>query len=1081
MIRSCICFCILVALAVPARAQAPARPLRLIAEAEDFTVVKGAWQRVPYRENYFAGTFAITFLSRMACLGAPEQVETDAIAEQRVDIPQDGEFHVLARYEQPYNFSVAFTIEVEQAGKSVFKQTYGRLTDPKIWAFNGHKRVPMERYGWGGTDNIVWQDKGTVTLTRGPATIRLSAGPQLDGAKPRALAARRHIDVICLTNDLAGMEAQKKTNYLELDGWLVQDGDLYVRVTNPRAGLGPCIPVLAPVPEGQHSPYYIHVRDWPATRVLKSGRLVDATSYTLAGPRSSAVRPELLAPLLDPAKYAPVNPKKLKAAPTDVPDEEYLQPGDTSGWVPLGQALDALNNGQWYPRAQYKNKVDGLHLHLEFAIPDGKGGLKPVREITVRGTPAYFSDVTFEMPGNVAAEPVIRTQLEALRWLRAEVEKFRKGPAARWLRDEDFRVAGKGPPVRRFPIYGLLHFSGATSVPGPIGEEATKLALALGDNTMVGRGATWAKKLGVPERRTMLVAHWPVGTAAKHYAAAEKAGHADDIKIVSYGDEIHIAPLAPAKGQEAEFDARFVAWLQQRQVDGAPQAIYTKDQKDRWYYYSMLYATEAGIDRYVQETKFLESKSKDILTGANYSPHANYLVTELQYVRPFKARAMTMPWGEDYIWQIPEFSTQAAGYLVSGFRAGAKYHNLPIMMYVMPHSPGTTPRDFRLSFYTCIAHGTRLINYFCASPGAVNGTENYVATNDLPMWRALHTVSHEARVFEDYVLDGKVRPARVGLLLSSVDEILTGDTNFKGGIHNAERKSIYYALRHAQVPVDFLTEDDVIEGLARDYQVIYVTQQHLHSRAVKALRQWAEAGGTVVALCGGGMTNEFGAPNPEAHALYGLKEQKLDKDPALPQVLLKQDLPPYQPLERVSWGGLDVPVLLWKQTLVPADGQVLGTYQSGGPAIVSKTHGKGRAVLCGFFPAMAYVRGALPLRPVDRGATDAAYSHFLPTNLDAKLRKKLVDDVLPANFVRPVECSEPLVETTCIDTPARLAVPLMNYSGKAIEKLHVRIAGLAGAKTVRSVERGALPSEVKDGATIVTLPLDVADMLLIER
>ena len=73
------------------------------------------------------------------------------------------------------------------------------------------------------------------------------------------------------------------------------------------------------------------------------------------------------------------------------------------------------------------------------------------------------------------------------------------------------------------------------------------------------------------------------------------------------------------------------------------------------------------------------------------------------------------------------------------------------------------------------------------------------------------------------------------------------------------------------------------------------------------------------------------------------------------------------------------------------------------------------------------------------------------------------------------------METTCIDSKGKLAVPLINYTGTPIDKLTVRINGLSGAKAIRSVERGALKAEVKDGATVVTLRLDVADMLLIDR
>ena len=193
-----------------APAQEAPKPIRLIAEAEDFKVEKGPWQVVPYRENYYASTFAVSFLSRLGCLGAPEQLDAgqSAIATQVIEVPRAGEFQVMARYEQPHNFSVEFTIEVVQGGKTVHRGDFGRLADPKIWALNGHQRVPMERYWWGGTDNIVWQQSGAAKLAKGTATIRLVAGPQMDGTAKRAMAARRNVDVICLTDDTAGIEAQ---------------------------------------------------------------------------------------------------------------------------------------------------------------------------------------------------------------------------------------------------------------------------------------------------------------------------------------------------------------------------------------------------------------------------------------------------------------------------------------------------------------------------------------------------------------------------------------------------------------------------------------------------------------------------------------------------------------------------------------------------------------------------------------------------------------------------------------------------------------------------------------------------------
>jgi hypothetical protein len=1071
-------------------ADAADKPVRLLAEGEDFTVEKGEWKVVPYRENYYASTFAISFLSHMACLGAPEQVEAghEAVASQNVVVPSDGDYQVMARFEQPYNFSVEFTIAIDQGGKTVYRQMFGRLQDPKIWALNGHRRVPMERYGWGGTDNVVWQQVGSAKLTKGPAVLRLIAGPQMDGDKPRAMAAKRHVDVICLTNDTAGIAAQQKTQYLEFDGWLVQDGDLFVRITNPRGGQAPCVPVLAPDVGGQHSPYYVHVRDWPTTRVLKSGRLPEPTAYLLTGPRSLAVKPEALAPELDPARFFKSDPKNPKAPPTlTIPESEYLQPGDTSGWVPMGHLLDSLHNSQWHPAALYQGKAEGVHLELEFAVPDGKGGLRPIKKVAVK-TRGGERPPSFEIPGNIAANeallkalrerwwlPEIRTQKEALDWLNGEIARF----------------GDKGGPPKRFLIYGLLGFGGAVSgLP-----EVRRLASLLGDNTTFGQEG----------KKRELVAHWPdPSIAAIQKMESGRKGGFKDLYIVSYGDEIHLPPVPLT-------DAEFASWLTARGVkyDGPVKFVAVKPgakpeeiaatTAQPLYYYSQLAAKEKGGRGFTEGTAYY--RTKGVLTGANYSPHANFLVSELDYIRTFKIRAMSMPWAEDYVWQIPEFSVQVTGYLTSGLRAGAKYDDLPIHMYIMPHSPGNTPRDFRLSFYLAVAHGAKMVNYFCASPLAVGATENYVATDDLPMWRQIHACTHEAAAFEDYVMDGKVRPGKVGLLLSSVDDVMTGANNFAFAMHNNERKAIYYALRHAQVPVDFLSEDDVIEGRAKDYRVIYVTQQWLHSKAANALTQWIRAGGTLVALCGGGFLDEFNKPNPAVAALYGVKSQRLTTDPQLiskyllhenTPFLTKQDLPPYEPIDKVRLGESDnamsgVPVIVWKQELAPSDGKVIGTFADGKPAVIEKSHGKGKAVLFGFLPGQAYLKSGLPLRPPDRGATDDAFAHFLPTAMDSKLRCALVDDFLPGDYLRPVECSETLVETTCIDTPskdgkaARLAVPLMNCTGKPIKTLTVKLNGLTGAKMVRSVERGALKAEARDGATVVTLPLDVADMLLIDR
>jgi len=105
----------------------------------------------------------------------------------------------------------------------------------------------------------------------------------------------------------------------------------------------------------------------------------------------------------------------------------------------------------------------------------------------------------------------------------------------------------------------------------------------------------------------------------------------------------------------------------------------------------------------------------------------------------------------------------------------------------------------------------------------------------------------------------------------------------------------------------------------------------------------------------------------------------------------------------------------------------------------------------------------VPIWPVDRGATDAAFTHFLPTGMDRRLRSRLTEDFLPGDFQRPVEVDREYVEATCLDTPAqgagprqRLAVPLINFSAERIESVTVRLPGSDAARQVRSLQHGVL-------------------------
>jgi hypothetical protein len=688
---------------LPAGQAAP--PLRLIVEAEDFQPTAGDWAAKDWGTNYYAATFAISFLSRGRYLSAPEQGAPSA-AEKEIDVPRDGTFEVWARFEQPYNYAVEFDVEIRQGGQTVFQRGYGRLDAPKLWPFKKGLQ-PQVLWEWGGTDNIVWEGKDTkAALKKGKATLVLKKGPQ-----KAAQAARRNVDAILLTDDAAGVEKQiKQASYLPLDGWFTQAGDVFLKVTNPADAAAPLAAHVGPCTE--HSPYWVHVRDWPHQIWIG----------------------------------------KTEGAEAPKPDG-YLKPGAASPWVEVGRFLDTLNQSQWrvFPVAADKQPLAGkkVHLALGLAGPDGQPRVLREGDFTV-GTDGA---VTFFLDGDLRRTRRVRTVEEDLEQLARVVQAFPK----------------KGKRPEQFLIDGIMGSASGVEQSPRVKELCRDIALALGSNTL--------PEVPRPERNASIdVRSIPTKDLAAYCQKLVKEGKADRLKVVSLGDEIHIG----GEAQSPRDDPAFRAYLRERNADPADLGLKTldearlelKDKQSLLYYASQVFSFEQGLKAYKERTDVLEANlPKGIYCGANYSPHPYYWPREGQWIRAFARRALTLPWAEDYTWQIPEASQQINGYLLTALRAAAKYHDLPIQMYVMPHAPGQTPADLRRAWYTALGHGAKQLNFFCATPLSVAYTENYVVSEAADTWRTIHDLVHETGQAEEVLFPAQPRPAEVGLLISFAQDL----------------------------------------------------------------------------------------------------------------------------------------------------------------------------------------------------------------------------------------------------------------------------------------------------------------------
>lgn len=954
----------------------------LICEAEEFQPDGKGWKAKTFGTNYYAATFANSFMSRKAYLGAPEQgLPTSASLE--VMVPKNGAYLALARYEAPYRFEAQFRLVIQQNDKKVFDRLYGARDNVRIWGFR-EKLKKEVAWPWGAVENVVWEGHDAlVDLKAGMATLTLLAGKQPEPA------ARRNVDLIMLTSDQAQVKDRiEKENYLPLDGMLTQEGDVFLKVHNRPAG-GDLNLTIANGTE--HSPYWVHIRNW--------------------------------------------KPKSVAA-----------KPGESTDWVEVGSLLDTLNDGQWTLTAAGK----GLHFDLEFGLKNADRKIETLRRFSdLKGS------VTLAYDGDTRYSKRIRLSEEILYDLVGYLKKH--------------KVEGAAP--KRTLIYGYTFDARPADA---------KYTAAL-DEFIKLMGATALGRSGVDNLTDEgLVRGYidvrSVGTdKLEDYCKklqAEK--RADKIAVVSLGDEIGLA-LPPAKD-----DKGFRTWLQSKQmkpsdVDPAAGSDWDKitynpapataKTNPGPYHWSKIYGYRFGIKNLKDRTDILRKYLPNAGIGANFSPHHShmYLGDTHHWISVFREGGMTMPWGEDYIWQVPVGSQQMNFIMLDMFRAaikdkpGAKIH-----YYVMPHTPGNTTASWRRQFYGDLAHGAKVLNLFEFRPVQAAYTENHCSSP--AMYQEVRKSLHELGTFEDIIQDGKVLPAQTGIWCSETADVWD---DHKAPFDVAKR-TLYIALRHRQMPLDFVVDGDELKS----YKLLYLCDRHVSRSGSKAIADWVEAGGTLVAHGGAGMYDEFNQPNKVLRGLLGVEEKELEEAKDIIR-FEKQDLPVAKPLAFLApRNPRDKRPVFGARSKIDVKGAfVFDRFDDKTPAVTANNVGKGQAWCFAFLPGLSYFQPAMPpLRPVDRGATDFSMAHLIPTDFQR---------VLLMERGSYASCSEPLVENTVIQAKQGTAIPLINWSGVPQKNLKVTVNVPVSTKQVSLASGAAVKMSKEDGRSVFTLDLDVADALIL--
>lgn len=569
-------------------------------------------------------------------------------------------------------------------------------------------------------------------------------------------------------------------------------------------------------------------------------------------------------------------------------------------------------------------------------------------------------------------------------------------------------------------------------------------------------------------------------------AFKEAGGRAENIVFCELTDEPTGQPLDLAATMPS-YAAAFQTWLQSKKLTPADLLVKSWDEVKivtpaqraelpALYYWSQLFRTRALGDFMAVQGKLAhEAYGGDFPVLANFSDGAvygaNFCIQGVDYFELLDSDDQNAIWGED--WSNGASSYQCASFNVDLMRGAARERGQTIAHHLVAHAR-RKPWDVKLKATSEAARGVKIFNNFCYGPTWASHEggpyfRSHLWHSQPESWAANASITREIGAAEDLLLPAMPAPAQVALVYSTASDVWTVDENFAFGF---DRMHTWLALAHAQMPVDVVAERQIERGMLDKYRVCYLSGPNLTRAAAVKLKAWVKAGGKLFLTAGAAMRDEYNRPLDVLDEILPAKRDDLttlQKFQASGRLLTS-----LQAKDTVSWKSGKAEVLSVKQSLTAKpDAESLATFKDGSAAIVRKDN----ITVCGFLPALSYIKTALDRRKAAEDAkhplTERSYN---PWEFPADVRDLILG---PAQTVsRSVECSHALVDAVFMPSEKGIVIPLANYTLEPISKLTLNIATPKKIARIVSAVHGKLDFQ-QDDKVHVSLPLENNDFVML--
>jgi hypothetical protein len=790
-----------------------------------------------------------------------------------------------------------------------------------------------------------------------------------------------------------------------------------------------------------------------------------------------------------------LNPKRKEA---------LLSNGETTGWVNISRTIyqDSGAHLLLYPAFRYGDNAPRFKATIEFSAKPNDDAV--VKKFDVDYAP---STIHIVVPPNLNSKENI-ARLRSDKEFAAEYGKIAD--------NLDWPKIGKVP--KQFPFFVSASLDPDTLDTGVLQRELKTLSF-FGFNGIGSHPAF--EKSGFPHKEIGGVGWFMKGSysapetermrtraAGLYKKQIEDGIAANQIDYAMVMDEPTGEPAAKLAADAASIEG-FRAWLKTKNLTPQDLLVASWDevkpvpetQRDKFpalHFYTQKYRTIAlGNFLTIQKQLLKENWKTDFPVVANFSDGAiyygNFYGQGVDYFTLLHETNQNAIWSED--WSNGAATYQDAAFNVELMRAAARKNGQWLGHHLIAYA-GRTGTDVRLKAVSEVARGVRAFESFAYGPVWATH-EGSPWQKNVSLWKDHASVVREIGAVEDWLMRAKPQPAQVALLYSSASDTWNTGQNLASGF---DRMHTWLALTHAQIPVDVVHENEVADGFLKNYKFAYCSDPNLTRASAEKLRDWVQAGGTLILAAGAGQRDEFNRPLATLDALLPFKREAVKTLQA--HLSSGRSLAGLEAKDTVSEGTAKIEVLSQKQTFenLPPNGVTIeAKFADGSPASVKSAVGKGAIICRGYFPALAYIRGALLAK---NGVQDRAQElnenngvpgpddvlpiqinekSYNPWQYPAAVRDAILQPVRDAKVSAPISCSVPLVDAVYMNAPQGVLIPLANYTLQPIPKMTLEIAVEKPVREVRSVHAGVLPFEkIGDKKIRVSLPLDCTDFLTIQ-